>query len=66
MEDYVAFQRLAQWERNQDGPSSLERRLRRLRKNSTIVIPRAGFAGGICFFPLFAKKQIPRFARDDN
>jgi hypothetical protein len=41
-------------------------RLSRLRKNRKIVIPRAVFARGICFFPLFAKKQIPRFARDDN
>jgi hypothetical protein len=41
-------------------------RPKRLRKNSKTVIPRAGFARGICFFPSFAKKKIPRVARDDN
>jgi hypothetical protein len=41
-------------------------RLHGLRKTSKIVIPSAGFARGICFFPRFAKKQILRFAQDDN
>jgi hypothetical protein len=35
-------------------------------ENSKIVIPKAGFARGICFFLRFAKKPIPRCARDDN
>jgi hypothetical protein len=35
-------------------------------QNRKFVIPRAGFARGICFFLLVAKKQIPRFAQDDN
>ena len=30
------------------------------------VIPRGGFARGICFFLRFAGKQIPRFTRDDK
>jgi hypothetical protein len=35
-------------------------------KTPNIVILRAGFARRICFFPLFAKKQILRFAQNDN
>jgi hypothetical protein len=31
-----------------------------------LVIPRAGFARGICFFSGFCKKQIPCSARNDN
>ena len=30
------------------------------------VIPRAGFARGICFFMYFDKKQIPHFVRYDK
>jgi hypothetical protein len=37
-----------------------------LRKTSSTVIPRAVFARGICFFPAFVKKQIPRRGRDDK
>jgi hypothetical protein len=40
--------------------------LTRLHKNSSIVIPRAGLARGICFFLAFVKKRMPRCARDDN
>ena len=40
--------------------------LKGLQTNSKTVIPRAGFARGICFFSSNREKQIPRFARDDN
>jgi hypothetical protein len=40
-------------------PNLCRARLQRLRKNSKTVIPRAGFARGICFFPGVGEKADP-------